>query len=170
MYLPGTTCTGELAPALRVTCSAGNDAFADDAGERWISDRNLVEAGSVRGAFYSEGAGLFAAAGGRITDRAGQTVPGSEGWGSDIADAGNPCASKNTDVLASAAGDDPARDQVQVHEIANGHAMPLSKPLSLPGQVTALWPSETPGQTTLIIRNAKTGEYEAYRLGLACAE
>jgi hypothetical protein len=40
----------------------------------------------------------------------------------------------------------------------------------LTGPITALWPAETAGQATLVIRNSKTGNYEASRLGLACAE
>ena len=48
--------------------------------------------------------------------------------------------------------------------------MPASEPMALPGPITALWPAETPGQATLVVRNSKTGNYEASRLGVACAE
>jgi hypothetical protein len=124
----------------------------------------------IRGAFYSEAGGLFAMADGKIADRAGQPLRGADGWGSDIAGVANPCGSSADTVIVDGAGDDPSRDQIQVHVIADGEAAPASEPMTLPGPVTALWSSETAGQTTLVIRNPKTGEYEAYRLGLACAE
>jgi hypothetical protein len=173
-YLPGTTCAGELTPALKISCSQGNASWMPDPRDtafeaRWISGRNLMESNDVRGAFYSTANGLFANPDGKIADRAGERYPEGNAWGSDIAAAENPCGS-GAAVIATAAGDDPSRDQVQIHEIANGHATPGSDPLALPGHVTALWPSETKTQATLVVRNPKTGEYEAYRLGLACAE
>jgi hypothetical protein len=164
--LPGTTCSGELAPVLKVACSSGDGGLP----ARWITDRNLMEATGIRGAFYSEADGLFAMADGKIADRAGQPFPGADGWGSDIAGVANPCGSSTDTVIVDGAGDDPSRDQIQVHVIADGDAAPASEPMTLPGPVTALWSSETGGQTTLVIRNPKTGAYEAYRLGLACAE
>jgi len=160
VLLPGATCAGELTPGLKVSCSPGDTGLP----MRWIADRNLMETKGVRGAFYSEAAGLFAAADGKITDRASQPFPGAEAWGSDIAAVANPCGSSIDAVIVTAAGDDPSRDQIQVYEIADGRATPASDPMTFTGQATALW------QNTLVVRNPKTGEYEAYRLGLACAE
>jgi len=45
-----------------------------------------------------------------------------------------------------------------------------SEPISLPGPVTALWPAVEPAQATLVVRNSNTGNYEASRLAVACAE
>ncbi len=73
-------------------------------------------------------------------------------------------------VLASGSGDNPDQDQAQAFEIASGRAAPLSEPLTLPGPITALWPAETTGQATLVVRNSKTGNYEASRLGVACTQ
>jgi hypothetical protein len=72
--------------------------------------------------------------------------------------------------LGSAAGDAEDHDQIQAYEMVDGQAVAASDLLFLPGPVTALWPSETPGQSTLVIRNSKTGNYEASRLGVACTE
>jgi hypothetical protein len=164
--LPGTACDGELGPVLTVACSSGAGGLPT----RWIADRNLMESSGIRGAFYSEADGWFAMADGKIADRTGQPLPGSDGWGSDIAGVASPCGSNADALIADGAGDDPSRDRIQVYGIADGEAAPASEPMTLPGPVTALWPSETAGQTTLVIRNPKTGEYAAYRLGLACAE
>jgi hypothetical protein len=45
---------------------------------------------------------------------------------------------------------------------------PLTERLPLAGPVMALWAAEIPAEVSLVVRNAKTGEYEASRLSLAC--
>jgi hypothetical protein len=170
VYLPDTTCSGTLQPEFKLTCSPGNERWPVSGFEvRWQTGRNLLESENPRGAFYTMAAGLIATADGRIQDRNGEPVSGADGWGSDVAAVDNPCGADSV-VVASKAGDGRERDEVQAYELVNGLARAASEPLSLPGPVTALWPAETPGQTTLVIRNSKTGNYEASRLGLACAE
>jgi hypothetical protein len=136
---------------------------------RWVTDRNLLEWDGVKGAFYGTAGGLFASANGRIQDRAGEPAPGAEGWGGDLAGIANSCG-VNSLVLATRAGDGAEGDQIQAYEIANGQGRAARETMTLPGPVTALWPAETTGQVTLVIRNSKTGNYEASRLGVACAE
>ena len=92
-----------------------------------------------------------------------------DGSSSELSSIENPCGS-GWMLLGAAAGDAEDRDQVQAYEILDGQAITASDPLVLPGPVTALWPSETAGQSTLVIRNSKTGNYEVSRLGVACAE
>lgn len=99
-----------------------------------------------------------------VTDR--NVMDGAASEGSPIE---NPC-SPGWLVLNSADGGVEDRDQIQAYEMVDGLATAASDPLFLPGPVTALWPSETPGQTTLVVWNPKTGNYEASRLGVACAE
>lgn len=174
VYVPGTTCSGTLDPALRLTCSAGNEAWPVNPRDpglavRWATDRNLLETDGVRGAFYSAAPNLFAATDGRILDRAGDPISSADAWGSDVASIESPCGPSSF-VLAAGAGDNPERDHVQAFEISSGRAVAASEPLGLPGRVTALWPAETRGQATLVVRNSKTGNYEASRLGVACAE
>lgn len=173
-YLPGTTCSGAASPSLRLTCAPGSEAWPlsprDPALQvRWTADRNTLEADGLRGAFYNAAAGLFASADGKIENRASEPIVGAEKWGSDLAGIENPCGSTPL-VIATLSGDAAASDQIQVYEIVNGQATPASEALSLPGPVTALWPAETAGQATLVIRNSKTGNYAASRLGLACAD
>jgi len=170
VYLPDATCSGAMQPDLKLTCSGANDRWPLGGVQvRWQSDRNLLESENQRGTFYTVATGLIAAADGRIQDRGGEQLSGADGWGSDIAVVDNPCEPDPV-VVVSKAGDGLDRDEVQAYEIANGLARTASEPLSLPGPVTALWPAETPRQTTLVIRNSKTGNYEASRLGLACPE
>ena len=81
----------------------------------------------------------------------------------------NPCGAGWL-VLVTQAVDAGARDQIQAFEIAEGQAAAQSDPIPLAGPVLALWPAEAPSEATIIVRNLKTGNYEASRLGLACAQ
>ena len=165
IYVPGATCTGLLAPEFKAACAPGNEPWSDG---HFVTDRNFLESDGVKGAFYTAAGGWRASSDGRILDRAGQPLAGSEDWGSEIAGIQNPCKTGEL-VLASKAGD-AEEDQIRVYEIVDGQAAAVSQPAPLPGPVQALWPAETPGQVTLVIRNSKTGNYEASRLGVACAE
>jgi hypothetical protein len=147
-YLPGATCTGSLQPDLKITCAPGNETWPD-APVRWVTDRNLLESDAVKAPFYSIANGFFG---------------GAEGWGSDIAAVEDPCAGAPAFIATGAATD---HDEVRAY---NSQATPASEALPLPGLVTALWPTETRGEVTLVVHNAQTGNYEASRLGLACSQ
>ena len=174
VYVPDTTCTGAMQPVLTVSCTSGNGAWPLSPRDpsvvaRWVTDRNVLESPSFQGAFYSGGSGWFSTSDHRIIDRAGNSLVVPEPWGSDFASIENSCGPTPA-VLASGSGENPGRDQAQAFEIAANRAAAAGEPLTLPGPVTALWPAETSGQATLVVRNSKTGNYEASRLGLACAE
>jgi hypothetical protein len=173
-YLPGTTCSGTLPPMLTVACISGNDAWPVNPREasfvaRWVADRNVLESPSFRSAFYAGADGWFSTADHRIIDRAGNSLSVPDAWGSDFASVETSCGANPT-VLASGSGDSPDHDQAQAYEIASGRAVSASEPMALPGSITALWPAEAVGQATLVVRNSKTGNYEASRLGVACSE
>jgi hypothetical protein len=176
VYLPDTTCSGTLQPMLTVACGPGNEAWPLSPRDpsfvvRWVTDRNVLESPNFQGAFYAGASGWFSTAGHRIVDRAGNTLAMPEAWGTDFANIESSCLSNPTVlVLASGSGDNPDHDQAQAFEITSGRATPVSESTPLPGPITALWPAETPGQATLVVRNSKTGNYEASRLGVVCAE
>lgn len=174
VYLPGTTCTGALQPELKLTCAQDNETWLANPRDpalavRWVTDRNLLESDSVKSQFYSAAAGWFAGPAGRVEDRAGDPLANANGWGSDLASIENPCGAGGL-VLATKAGDAGDRDEIQAFEIADGQAVAQSEPVRLPGPVLAFWAAETSGQATVVIRNSKTGNYEASRLGLACIQ
>jgi hypothetical protein len=174
VFVPGTTCNGTLQPEFKITCAPGNDTWPLNPRDpslavRWVTDRNVLESDNARGTFYTAAAGWFATSEDRVVDLTGELLAGSDGWGSEISSIENPCGS-GWMVLVSAAGDAQDRDQVQAYEVVDRQVVAASEPISLPGPVTALWPAETRAQSTLVIRNSKTGNYEASRLGVACAE
>jgi hypothetical protein len=173
VHLPGTTCNGTFQP-LRLSCIPGNDTWPVNPRDaslltRWVTDRNVLASEGFQGSFYSTANGWFSTPDHRIVDRAGNSLPAPEAWGSDFVSIESACG-PNPTVLASGPGDNPERDQVRAYEIASGRSAPASEPMTLPGPITTLWPAEIAGQATLVVRNSKTGNYEASRLGVACAE
>jgi hypothetical protein len=148
--LPGTppTLPWPLNPSLQV---------------RWATDRNYLESADRRTSFYTAAADLFASTTGHIVDRNNATVPGTDTWSDDIAALDVPCA-HGAPILAHVS------DQLQLFEVTGGAVSEASDALPLPGRLTALWPSETPSQATLVLYNPNTGSYEASRVDAACPQ
>ncbi len=166
-YLPAATCEGTWKPELTLTCSNGTATWPD-AQAHWVPDRNELESEAMKATFYATAGGVFAMPDGRVEDRAGQPIPGSDGWGSDIVGIADPCGVAGSALIASSASAE--REAIRAFELANGQATPASDAAPLPGPVTALWPGESQAQATMVVHNLQTGEYEASRLGLACSQ
>jgi hypothetical protein len=163
IFVPGATCIGVVQPTIKLTCSAVNEAWVasrdPEMTARWVTDRNVLESTVSQETFFSAGAGLIL-----------RTTPARPAaWGSDIAGIQNPCGT-NALVVAAMSGEALEQDQIQVYEVVQGQTTAVSEQLAVPGPVTALWPSESRGQANLVIRNSKTGNYEAYLLGIACTQ
>ena len=172
VWLPGTSCTGSAQLPLGASCVAGNEEWTSN---RWVDDRNyLLRAGS-QGAFYAtaifENGARHIAAGldGRIRDQANEPVTGASGWGSDLAGPLAACGSSSV-VVASRASERDALDSLSAYDMTSGSASLASEVVALPGTVTALWPADDRDQANVVVRNARTGSYEASRLRLACTE
>jgi hypothetical protein len=88
------------------------------------------------------------------------------GWGSDLAAIKTSCGS-GWQVLATRAGDDSA-DAIRAYEVVDRETAAVSPPLEFGGGVTALWTEVKGGTAIAVSRNADTGNYEAFRLALAC--
>ena len=81
----------------------------------------------------------------------------------DSATIANPCGAGPVEIASSANNE---HDSVFVRDGAD----PISDALPLPGPVTALWAAESGREVTLVVHNLQTGEYEASRLLVACAQ
>ena len=111
--------------------------------------------------------GVFAAVDGQIhlvdgvTDQAA-----SLGWGSDVASVQTTCGT-GWQVLATSSGDNPG-DSVRAYELADRDPVPVSMAADFAGEITALW-TENKGNTAVaVVRNQRTGDYEAFRLAATC--
>ena len=111
---------------------------------------------------------LFAATDGQIhmvdgvNDQAGRF-----GWGSDLASVKTVCGA-GWQVLATSSGD--TGDSVRAYEFPDRDPVAVSAAMDFPGPVTALW-TEAKGDTGVVtVRDRETGNYEAFRLALACSQ
>ena len=179
-FLPGASCQGIAQTPLVIACNPINEAWAFDASNRgpavhWVNDRNYLEVAGSQTAFYTaasldNGARLVVAAlDGRARDSSNEPLAGADAWGSDLAGPLQACGSKSI-LIAVRAGDNDSSDALQAYQLGPGAVEPASEPLALPGSVSALWDTGSPAQVNTVVRNRKTGAYEASRLDLVCAE
>jgi hypothetical protein len=116
---------------------------------------------------------LFAGADGQVHFIDGITDQLAKlGWGSDIASVKAACGT-GWQVLATSAGDnatDNGMDSVRAYEIADRDPLPVSAPLDFPGEITALWAEPKGDSAIAVVRSQKTGDYEAFRLAVACSQ
>jgi hypothetical protein len=89
-------------------------------------------------------------------------------WGSDLASVKTSCGS-GWQVLATRAGDGSG-DAVRAYEFPDREPVPVSEPAEFGGGVTALWTEGKGGTAIAVSRNAETGNYEAFRLAVACGQ
>src|SRR5262249_9887851 len=89
-------------------------------------------------------------------------------WGSDVASVKTSCSS-GWQVLATRA-DDSSADSVRAYELPDRDPLAVSEAVDFPGGISALW-TEAKGNTAVAVsRNLETGNYEAFRLAVACGQ
>jgi hypothetical protein len=110
---------------------------------------------------------LFTATDGQVHLVDGMTDQAARlNWGSDLASVKTACGA-GWQVLATNAGDQPP-DSVRAYELPDRDPIVVSAPVEFAGPITALW-TEARGDTAVVVdRNSETGNYEAFRLAMAC--
>ncbi len=197
VYLPGRSCNGVFSPQLTLTCQDNNDPWplgssllADDELEaRFPFTRNFFD-GELSGRldtvkvapFYAAAhwhgstpaASLWLLTGidGHVRSLTAATATAtkefaSTGWGSDITRVTSHCGA-GEQLLVTAAADGAQPDSVQAVELTGDNSHPIAPPLSMPGPITTLWPDAVGQSAIAVVRNLKTGAYDAYRLEVAC--
>lgn len=118
---------------------------------------------------------LFAAFDGQIhmidgiSDTTVKPASDKANWGSDIAGIRTACGA-GWQVLAVGSERDDGKDSVRAYEFPDRDPVAVSAALDLPGRVTALW-TEANGDTAVVVTQIReTGDYEAYRLSVACSQ
>ncbi len=145
----------------------------DDKPVQWVPGRNYLSAGDTSAFFTAASANgrtVKAELDGRahIYDAAGNPQSAIDSWGSDVGAVAGSCG--RSFVVASSNTDRDEPDRLQAYELTDRGAVAAGDPVSFPGRITALWPSETGGQLSVVAHNAGTGQYEAYRVALTCAQ
>jgi hypothetical protein len=197
VYLPGVTCRGAAGASFTLNCHEGNDPWplgiADASGASTASpvtvngffdaSQNFFTAMAAGDGlktvpqFYSaallprdkNSVWLFAA-----VDREVHIFDGATNhvaklkWGSDLASLRTSCGA-GWQVLATGTVEEGS-DSVRAYEIPESDPVGVSAALDFPGPLSALW-TEARGDTAIAIaKNAETGNYEAFRLAVACGQ
>ncbi len=110
---------------------------------------------------------LFASTDGQVHMVDGFTdLTAKLGWGPDLASLRTSCGA-GWQVLATGFADQ-AEDSIRAYEFPDRDPVPVTTGVDFAGEVTALW-TEAKGDTAVTIaRNRETGNYESFRLALAC--
>lgn len=177
---------------LAIACRDGDDPWPLAAGESkqsafFAPTRNFFTGGLAPGIgkqasvapFFSavplprKGYTLWAFAGVdrrlHLHDGVNELVVAAAGWGSAIAAVKSGCGT-GWQVLASGEQDWRSQDTVRAVEIADREPAVVSQPLELPGPVTEMWTAADGRSVTAIVRNLRSGRYEAYTLSIACSQ
>jgi hypothetical protein len=188
-YLPGVSCQSSKAAPLSLMCRESDDPWplggepnisaffaptrnfftgvlAPGVGKQ-TSTAKFYSAASIPRANYT--LWIFTATDGSqhildgITDQTAHL-----NWGSDLAAISTSCGA-GWQVLASARGDAPT-DSIRAYEISDRDPVAVSVAVDFSGTITALW-SEAKGKSAIAVaHNAETGNYEAFRLTITCAQ
>ncbi|MBZ5678765.1 MAG: hypothetical protein LAO24_01530 [Acidobacteriia bacterium] len=87
-------------------------------------------------------------------------------WGSDLTSVRTSCGA-GWQVIATTAGD-PDGDAVRAFEFPDRDPVAVSAPVDLAGRITALWTEGKGDSAIAVARSRETGNYEAFRLAIAC--
>ena len=114
---------------------------------------------------------LFAGVDGQIheVDGMNNQVLARSNWGSDIAALKTSCGS-GWQILAASTGDGTAPDTIRAYEFPDRDAVAVSLPAEMNGTITSLWTESGGNSVMAVLRNLQTGNYEAYRLAIACSQ
>jgi len=188
-YLPGVFCQSSSHAPLSLSCHESDDPWplggSSTLSSFFAPTRNFftgvlapgVGKQSLVAKFYSAAAvprpsytfWLFAAVDGQVHLLDGITDQSARwNWGSDIVGLKSSCGS-GWQVMATRAGDGSG-DSIRAYEFPDRDPVPVSQPVDFAGAVTALW-SEAQGTSAVVVsHNAVIGNYEAFRLSIACGQ
>jgi len=192
VYLPGLLCRSTSTAPLALACRASDEPWPLIVNKAIVSARAQFVTGrdffsgtiiptigkfSTVPSFYSaatlvrDASALWVFS---ATDREIHIVDGvtdrvaATNWGSDIAGLQTLCGS-GWQILATSAGIDGS-DSIRAYEIPDRDPAPVSPAIDFDGTISAMW-TESKGETGLaIVRSQMTGNYEAFRLAMACGQ
>jgi hypothetical protein len=187
-FLPGTLCTGSLAPPT-LECHSSDDPWPIDQEQivAFYTPRRNFFTGILSGAgagasvlpFFSgvtwpagdQRQWLFAGVDGRSRLYQNDlSTPAAvfNSWGAGLAGVHSNCGS-GWQVLITAATDSVHPDSIQAVEISGREAQPVSSSIDLAGPVLSLWTSGKNGEAASgVTQSTVTGRYEAFTLTVTC--
>lgn len=186
-YLPGVLCRGSNNwSAIALACAGSDDpwpitptqnSFYDSARDYFMGV--VVPGFGMQLAPFYEAADVPRANGSAmlldnvngsaVLVQSNLTMPvnGAVDWGSDLAAVHSACGS-GTQVVVSGSGAAAAGDSLRAYEISGREALPVSSPLQVPGVVTAIWPTSSGDDATVVIHRPASDEYEVWSVAASC--
>jgi len=189
IYLPGMYCQSASSPPLSVVCHPSDDPWPLSEqfalGGFYAATRNFFTGVLSPGLgkqtstakFYSAAPlprptytlWIFAGVDGTVRLLDGITEQTARlNWGSDLASIKTTCGS-GWQVLATRPGDNSG-DSVRAFEFPDRDPVAVSPALDFSGGITALWTEAKGGSAIAVSHNEETGNYEAFRLAMACGQ
>jgi hypothetical protein len=186
-YLPGVSCQVSIDAAVVMNCRESNDPWLVSSlvpvGAFFAPPRNFFTGVLAPGIghqtsvskFYtvapvarqSSTVWLTAATDGNVHLLDGSTEQTlSVRWGSDLASVRSSCGS-GWQILSSSRGLGSG-DSIKAYEMPDQEPVPVSVAADFAGPVTALWTEASGTSAIAVSKNVGTGNYEAYRLAVAC--
>jgi len=113
----------------------------------------------------------------RLLDHNDKELRSFTGWGNELTTIHSTC-DDDWHILASARGDWTDSDKLTAYQFEEHNIVALDQPVALPGPVLSLGSEQIPSDAEfvgphdgaiVVVRNLKTGEYEAYRISMACS-
>jgi hypothetical protein len=104
-----------------------------------------------------------------VSDLMLKLAPDNVGWGSDLAAVHTSCGA-GWQVLAATPDDANHQDFIRAYEFPDRDPVAVSAAVELGGEVTALWAQPKGDSAIAVVRDRETGEYEAFRLSVACGQ
>jgi hypothetical protein len=114
---------------------------------------------------------------GRILDKDDRQLLSLRDWGSQLITVHSSC-DDGWRILTTAHGDRTGDDGITAYQFEEHDVIALDQPVAMPGPVLSLGSEQVPSDAEFaghhdgaiaVVRNLKTGEYEAYRISMACS-
>jgi hypothetical protein len=189
IYLPGLLCRSASATPFSLVCRPSDDPWPlseqFSLGGFYATTRNFftgvlspgIGKQTSTAKFYSAAPlprptytlWIFAGTDGTVRLLDGVTEQTARlNWGSDLVSVKTSCGS-GWQVLATRPGDNSG-DSVRAYEFPDRDPVAASATLEFSGGITALWTEAKGGSAIAVSRNSETGNYEAFRLAVACGQ
>lgn len=184
-YLPGVICSSSVSIPVNVTCRESDDPWPlgpqkalFNSAHNYFSGALLPGIGKPVSPFFTAGdlprsnynLWIFAGVDGVVHEsdgvnerRIASAVTGD--WGSDLAAVHDACG-LGTQLLVASAGNDA--ESLRAYEVPDREPAQVSAPLTLDGEITALWPSMDGTTANVVVHDKTGGRYEAYSVSVAC--
>jgi len=104
-----------------------------------------------------------------FADRSKDPIGSISGWGSDLATVKSDCGT-GWQILATEPRDYTESDSITVYEWAGTEFRALSDSIEMNGPIVAMWSAQDGAPARAVVRNLKTGNYEAYLLKVGCSQ